>query len=498
MKGAKGPASLLLVAIFFLLLSTNDVNASEWIPLAGAVHVHTSEFSSGDHTLNELAGMALEKGVEVIVLNDHDKIAMSYGIPPFQNILSMTVSRNSVLKQGARKYLEAVNEADAANPDVLLIPGLESAPFYYWSGSLRSGGITANDWRKHIHIIGLSNPDDIEGLPILRNGLSGRYFFPLLPGLLIFSGVILLSLVLISWSGFYRTTGKVFLVLGILGALDAHPFKSSLYDPYHGEQGAAPYQELIDYVEAHGGMTFWAHPEAHYGANETLFQKKVAGFSLPRVYMNTGVHPGDLIQTDGYTGFESLYGDTIHATDAGREWDRVLIQYCNGERKKPAWGLCGIDFHKQGQNSWSELDRGQTVFWVREKTRSAVLEAMRNGRMYAVFQGGEPKMHLDLFSVSTRTGDEKAVSGETIESKGELLNIQIVVSLDDAASVQVQVEIIDSGKILATIEGETPLKIKKNFMPSRRKGYVRAMIKSKQYRIVTNPIFYNGPKFIKH
>ncbi|MEK6775499.1 MAG: hypothetical protein AABY87_01300 [bacterium] len=483
-----------LCAVLWIITPCRAAHAESWIPLTGAVHVHSSEFSSGDHTLSDLVEMGRKGGLDVIVLTDHDNIALSYGVPPFRHLLSMTFSRNSVLKQGARKYLEAVNKIDAENKDMILIPGIESAPFYYWTGSIWKGDLTVHGLRKHIHVIGLTRPEDIERLPILENGFSTHYVMQLLPRFLFFTGIILLSLVLITWKGIFKTAGRIFLVLGILGAWDAHPFKSSLFDPYHGDQGTGPFQEVIDYADSHGGMTFWAHPEANYGASEAAPDKKIAGFKLPKVFMVTEKHPSDLIRTNGYTGFESLYGDTIHATEPGREWDQVLIRYCDGVREKPAWGFCGLDFHKQGQNSWSYLDRGETIFWVREKTREQVLDAMRNGRMYAVYQGGTARIRLDDFSMASQNHEDgAAMSGGTVEARGDPMSLHIVVSLSDAASVPVRIEIIDSGNALYTLEGMTPLNITQDIPATRAKGYIRVVVRADKYKIVTNPIFYKDP-----
>ncbi len=474
---------------FFLFYSSGTAGAGPWIPLSGAVHVHSREFSSGDHSIGELIDMARKRDVDVIVLTDHDRISMSYGFPPFRNLFSVTRSRNSVLKRGAKLYLETVNRIDAETPDVLLIPALESSPFYYWSGSFWKGTLTAHDWRKHIHLVGLTDPDVIEHLPLPGNGFSTRCFSPLLPRFLVFIGGVLLSLTLILQGGFLRKAGRVFLVLGILGAMDSHPFKSSRFDPFHGDRGAAPYQEMIDYVNAHGGMTFWAHPEARYGDREVVRPRTIAGIHLPGIRMRTGVHPEDLLRTRRYTGFEALYGDTIHATDPGHEWDRELLEYCNGTRDHPAWGLCGIDFHREGQNSWSELDRGQTVFWARERSRAAVLAAMRSGRMYAVYQGGGAKLRLDTFNLASGNG-EPAVSGEEVSARGKTLHLRLSLALSDRSRVPLEVTLIDSGRVVDRLVGSTPFLLDREMEPGRSFGYFRVDVRAKRYRLLSNPIFY--------
>lgn len=482
----------LSVGVFLLifLLSCSSGYAGEWISLTGVVHVHTSEFSSGDHTLDELVDLARQRKVDVIVLTDHDRIAMSYGLPPFPHLFSLTRSRKSVLKEGAAKYLARVDAVDRSDPEVILIPGLESAPFYYWSGSLRSGELTAHNWRKHLQIIGLSDPEVIENLPILDNGFSTENLRALLPRFMIYLGLLLISVVLIFWKGIFRTLGKGLLILAVIGAFDAQPFRSSPFDPFHGDQGEAPYQKLIDYVQEHGGMTFWAHPEANYGERGAVFRKKIAGVSLPTVRMHTGKHPLDLVQTYGYTGFEALYGDTIHVTEPGKEWDRVLMQYCEGKRENSPWGLCGLDFHRQGQNAWSDFQRGQTIFLVKEKSRKAILDALRNGRMYSVYQADSARIRLDQFSITGGDGKKIAVSGETISSSGHPLIVKVVVSLQGEAPVSLQADLIDSGRVIRSIEGKPPLQFEYEFFPLQKKGYIRLDVHARKYRILSNPIFY--------
>ena len=483
---------VLLGVLAVTFMTCPNVHAADWMPLVGAFHVHSSQFSSGSHGIEELGRMARDRAVDVIVLTDHDQVSLSYGLPPFPNLFSWTVSRKSVLKEGAQNYLDAVNRADDADPDVILIPGLETAPFYYWEGGLRQGKLTAHDWRKHIHVIGLDSAEDIENLPTLRRGFSTRYFFRLLPPFSIFMGVSLLSVVMIFWGGPVGLAGKILLIAAVLGAIDAHPFRLSPFDPFHGPRGGEPYQELIDYVDQKGGMTFWAHLEARYGEREILPFKEAAGIALPQLEMETGVHPVSLLHTEGYTGFESLYGDTFHATDPGKEWDRALLQYVEGIRKRPAWGLCGLDFHEEGMTSWSRLDRGQTVFLVSEKTRAAVLDAMRHGRMYAVYQGGAGKLWLEEFRLSSPVSGESRVSGETLDTRGEPMAIKTAVALTGGPGVPIRVDLIDSGKVLTTIEGETPLNVERSFFPARSQGYIRLEISSPNHRLISNPIFYKN------
>ncbi len=487
----RGPVALLCAALLvFLAVVPIQAQKTPWIPVTGAVHLHTSQFSSGAHTLEELVELARAGGVEALVLTDHDQIAMSYGLPPFRHLFSLTLSRNAVLKQGAREYLETVDSVARANPEMVLVPGVESAPFYYWSGSLRKGSLTARNWRKHIHVIGLDDPEILENLPVVSNGLGIHLVRSLLPRFALFVALLVVSGLLLVRGGGWRWPGRICLLVAVLGLFDAQPFRRSPFDPFHGDQGAAPYQALIDYVDRHGGMTFWAHPEANYGAKGEVFRKSVAGFSLPPVGMQTERHPGDLLLTDGYTGFEALYGDTIHVTDPGKEWDRALLAYTEGARKTAPWGLCGIDFHKLAQNSWSYFERGQTVFLVGEKSRDGVLDAMRRGRMYAVYQGGAGRLRLETFALASAGGDKRAISGELIDAGAGPLRLRAQITCTASQSVVLHVQLIDSGHVVKRLEGEAPLQIDEDFTGRLSRGFIRLDARADAYRLLSNPIFY--------
>jgi len=114
--------------------------------------------------------------------------------------------------------------------------------------------------------------------------------------------------------------------------VDQHPFKSSRFDPYHGDMGQAPFQVAIDYARSRGGLVYWAHPESNYSNK---------GVQMGPVKLMTAHYPEALIETDNYTGFAALYGDNITATKAGMQWDRALVQYCSGDRADPVWGIAG-------------------------------------------------------------------------------------------------------------------------------------------------------------
>jgi len=111
-------------------------------------------------------------------------------------------------------------------------------------------GLTAHDYRKELLLIGLQRPEDYRGLPLLHNGLSTRYTKCMLPQSLIFLSGLFLSAYLVTHKGIMRVLGGIIIILSIGLLVNHHPFQSSRFDPYHGDQGIKPFQELIDYVQA--------------------------------------------------------------------------------------------------------------------------------------------------------------------------------------------------------------------------------------------------------
>ena len=69
---------ILSALLLFLFLQTDTTSAQEISQLPGVIHIHTT-FSSGHYSIEQLVSMAREKGLEVLVLTDHDLVAMEYG-----------------------------------------------------------------------------------------------------------------------------------------------------------------------------------------------------------------------------------------------------------------------------------------------------------------------------------------------------------------------------------------------------------------------------------
>jgi hypothetical protein len=468
-----------IAAVFLaLFLCSKTVIAREFFQLNGVMHVH-STYSSGRYSIEELVGKAVEKHLEVLVLTDHDLVAMEYGIFPFRNLIKKREERKSVLQAGPQMYLSEIQRLNNQQHSVLIIPGVQSSPFYYWKGSPFGKGLSAHNYRKELLLIGLSSPDDYYQLPLLHGGFSTRYVKDFLPRFMVFFAVFILSIYHISQKGKIRLCGFVIALLSIVLMVNHHPFKSSRFDAYHGEQGIAPYQEVIDYVKFRGGLVFWAHPESSYSK---------AGVQLGPIKMVTQHYPADLVASKNYTGFAAIYGDSTSMTKEGKHWDRFLIDYCNGHRGHPVWAIAGSDFHEEQKGI--DLDTFQTTFLVKDKRHQDVMHALARGRMYAVRKSEDMRLSLDQFQIEDKSTGNTVIMGEEMIARGTPV-VEGRLSASDGGRHAVTVSIIRGGKQAWSFEGQTPLDF--HLLDQNQwsgKTFYSLDVKGKAGRhLLSNPIF---------
>ncbi|MDY6989132.1 MAG: hypothetical protein SWQ30_13865 [Thermodesulfobacteriota bacterium] len=459
-----------------ILLAPHWVRAAEYLQVEGIVDLKTT-YGDGELDLESLVKLGKERGLDVLFVNDHDRSAMEYGLFPFRNILKKRVELRSINKAGAQDYLDGIKMIQEKYPAMIIIAGSESSPFYFWTGSYFTKDLTAHSQDRAVLNIGLEEPEDYENLPILHNGFSVRYFKDSLPLMLLWAIPLVLGILLLKWRGLARITGVIITALSIVFVMNTAPFRSSPFDQYHGDQGIAPYQHLIDYVNSKGGLTFWNYPETRSGTRK-----------VGPVFFNTPPYPEVLIQSKGYTGFAALYGDTITVTEPGGIWDEVLLQYCRGERARPVWGISTAHFHKDG-GAGETLGNFPTVFLVREKTKEEILFAMRRGRMYACRGKYPQRMVLNDFSVYSSILGTKATSGEEIVLK-ENPRIHISLSQKEPSERPVTVRLMRSGELIETLKGPLPMEVdfEDEYFNPGQKIYYRIDARGSG-KLVSNPIF---------
>ncbi len=468
----------LTAAIFciFALLNCGYVWAVEKVAL---IHLH-SDFSTGSDTIAGVSEKARQSGAEVMFMTDHDVIGVEYGIPPFRNIFKKGYELQSVTERGASAYLRECGKLSDEDNGITVIPGTESTAHYFWTGSFFNGNLTANNWQKHILILGYHNADEIDNLPVIHNGFSSRYFTAFLPRALIFAAALFFSFLLYGRGGrvikiFSATTA----VLSLLFIINYNPFKSARFSQYDTNAGTAPYQELIDYANENNLVTIWAHPESYR-------EKEIEG-----VKMITPGYADDLLNTDGYTAFEGLYRDTSEMINPGRQWDILLNEFLDGMRSAPVWTVGGIDYHGDEGEDIGEVE---TALLIDSSTRENALDALRRGRCYARRKSASADIVIEAFSLKDGTSDNRARSGENISIEGEA-QLKIKLAEKSGKKIDCRLKIVKSGDLFTEKDISLPCEEIFPFaIKDGEKGYFRIMVESDDGgRALSNPVFFNAP-----
>jgi len=475
-------------------------SSSPWRPVIAAVHVH-SNLSTGNDSLDELAVQAQAAGIDAIFLTDNFLLRYEYGLFPLRGLIQRTIELPSIMQVGMGRYLTQIREAGARHPGVMLIPGVEVVPQYYWTGSVFKKNLTMHDSQKNILVMGLPTREDYAQLPVAGNRAAYEYGW---------MTAVWLSPVLLAIPAFwlfshpvYKKVGAgwtlmtvrsrrmvpivVLLTLAGLLLVNNYPFGTPLYDLYQDGNGLRPYQSLIDYVRERGGLTFWSMPEVKDFTRYTFGRLGV-------VTIETDPYPEALLQTSGFTGFGAVYQHFITVTDPGGLWDAVLNEYTTGRRAHPPWGLGEVAYHAAG-SAGTYLYSVETVLWVKEQTPAALLDAMAKGRMYALVRAKEYGLVLSDFSLLSSATDEPVISGETLRTtaSGDV-RIHVAVTATDGSSRSVPVQVIRSGRVMASLTEKTPFNVEyHDVAPAAGETvYYRLLIGSPGNRIVSNPIFVRG------
>ena len=301
-----------------------------------------------------------------------------------------------------RRFSRAVQAANQKQRDVLIIPGVETVPHYYWTGNLLGGTLTMHNAQKNILALGLYRAEDYRGLPVVGNDGSARWglgsLWLLSPLLLAICGIWLLRVKrrrVIRLRHFRVAEerrligpGVLCLAAGLLLLANNYPFRPSGVSPYDAAAGLTPHQNVIDFVAARGGVSVWSLPEARDHQVVT-----VAGL---RATIRTEPYPSDLLRTDRFTAFGGIYEDTTTFTEPGQGWDQLLLEFLHGRRIAPAWAVGEAAYHFEGQ-AGKRFGDIQTVVLAERKDARGVLEGLRAGRAYALLRTPEEGLVLDRF-----------------------------------------------------------------------------------------------------
>lgn len=432
--------------------------AVERVP--AVLHVH-SDLTTGDFPLEELVSAAERQGIEALLLAENYLLRIEYGLPPFRALTRVAWEEPSVLAGGVDRYLARVAQARRLHPRVLILPGVEVLPHYYWMREPLGLDLTLHDIQKNLLVFGVTDAGRLASLPAAGNRRVGPYAWQavldLAPGLLVPVGLGVLAIrrarrrrigpaiVVVRTRRWFA--GLLLVTIGATALVRGWPFREDPYPPW-ASAGLAPHQKLIDHVERLGGAAVWSFPEAPDAGERR--------FGPVRVTWRTDPHPDDLLKTFRYTAFGALYEQPTRVTDPGGVWDRLLAQYAAGERSRPAWALGESGFHDV--SAGKRLGTVQTVFLVAERTEAGVLEALRRGRLYALTRTAQVGLALSELTVGAPGG--VAGPGDTLRAAaGDPITLRVAIDATDGAAEPVRVTLVRNGAAVEAWAGQTPFQV---------------------------------------
>jgi hypothetical protein len=477
-----------LAVLALLLLGATPASALERI--RGVLHVH-SELTTGDFTLEELVGLADRQGIGVLLLSENYRLRVTYGLAPFRALTRVTREERSVGDAPAR-YLSRVADVQQRLPHVLLVPGVEAMPHYYWTGSPLTLDLTVHNLQKNILVFGVRDPAALATLPVPGSGQGGGYTLEsiadALPVALLVPGLMLLArrrpvrrrlgrgAVIVVRRRAWGLGGALCLV-ALIALVRGWPFVTDRH-PTWRDAGVAPYQAFIDRVAELGGITVWSFPEARDVGEQRYGPLRVGWLTEP--------YADDLLRTFRYTAFGAVYEDTSTFERPGGGWDRVLAEYARGERSRPAWAMAESGFH--GLTAGKQVGPLQTVFLVEERSEAGVLDALRRGRMYAVQRTRE--VGFDLTHFAARAGGVVVGAGETLRAPaGTPIELVVAVEASDGRPHDTRLAVVRNGVVLIHERGATPLRVVHRETSDGTPLVLRVEARGSQQRLLSNPIF---------
>ena len=463
--------------VFWLVLAFPSSSFAIYIQLDTIADVKTN-FSEGCASIKDIGNQSERLGIDAVIFGDYARNSIEFGAKPFERIFKNATEGPSVLGRGASGFISEVNDNDRQIKETILIPGVETIPFYFWSGSNYDKNLTAHNWDKHLMVIGLPTAQEYEQLPLQNSNLSSKYTDSLLKHF-----AILVFLFMVSVGPVYKGYARIFtvplMVLLLLLTINNHPFRSSPFDAYHGDQGMQPYQNMIDYANSNGAMVFWNHMEPISSI------RKHGTTSLA-----TAPYPDDLLKTKNYTGFQVVGDHPIQQAEAGQQWDQVLMEYLQGQREQPVWGYGGNNYLCEEQNG-DRLGSVRTIVLVREKNRDTLLDAIRKGRMYSVRQVDDNRLSLDEFLVEDQKTGQQATLGQELTST-DFPAVKIKLRSIKGGNKTARIQVIRNGILVKQENVSLPYELTWRDVGNDQEGRayyrIKASVNSMDH-LVSNPIF---------
>jgi hypothetical protein len=483
------------LALALLALGAMPATAQQAPPAAplqalpAVVHVH-STLSTGAYELDELAVIAEREGIGALLLSENYLLRIEYGLPPFRALTRVVYQETSVLGR-LDDYVARVAQMRRRFPGLVIVPGVEVMPHYHWSGTPLALELRLHDTQKNLLVFGLT-PEALGRLPVTGNPgarrLTARSLVEALPALLVVPGLVVLArprvrrvrlgVAVVKVRQRRWLLGGALLAIGVATIVRGWPFTIDRYPPWT-DYGLDPHQAVIDAVESAGGAVVWSFPEA-----PDVGERKLGPV---RVHWRTAPYPDDLLRTSGYTAFGGVYEQPTQFARPGGGWDRLLGQYASGERSRPAWAVGESGFH--AMRAGKRVGPVQTVFFVRERSEAAVLDALKRGRMYAVRRSGGTRLSVKEMGVFGPNGS--AGMGDTLKAAAATpIEVRATVEAAGDTAQPVRVTLVKDGVVAATWVAPAPLSVvHRDTAEARRTVYrLEARVSTADY-LLANPVF---------
>ncbi len=490
--------------IFTILLITTSLllGNQQYIRLKTGIHFD-SNVSGGRYSLEELSYIIGKSDLDVAIITDHDNMEVSLGSQFFKNAFQYKIKRNSVAKYGVKNYFNKINELNSFYTNVEIIPGIEAVPYYSWEGTVLDKNLSLNNWHRHLLVFGMENIEDYKNLPSIKTGYSTLtkgdntlqyfknhfYYY-------IFILMNFLFLILLIATSFKRRRHKrkrlpLFRILcfsiSLFFCIIEFPYLRSTVSQYHSESNQEAFQELIDYVNNKNGLVFWAHPEAEYNENLNLN----IPYLQPEIKIATQKYSHLVYAVKNSTGFAGFWeGMKVLGKPSGL-WDLALSEYCDGIRKKPMYVIGELDFEET--NNFKLINETNTFIFAKNRTKQAIFDALKNGRMYTTRNFLGDKLVIDDFRVYNLQDESSAFMGETLKINNTPVAINLKISLLENIKPQsftlyrntipIKEFIVDSNIDEWYVD--------KN-IPESGIFYYKLYSSGKWITLVTNPIFVNN------
>ena len=422
--------------------------------------------------IEDLQLAAALEGVDAILFTEHLLAEWEWSPPLLRAFWRFRTSRPSVSRLGIERYFQTIDALDARVPALTLIGGVEVAPYYRWTGSPLTGSLVMHDWQRNLMVAGLSEPADYEDLPVL--GLH-RDLTATLGGWLWLLILVVIAVATLTALNHLRWRLTVVGGAGLALMLWSGPPPSTPWSPYGPDPGAAPWQAVIDSVQALEGLVLWT-------GVESADDRREAG-----VHILTPEHPEMLLATRGWDGFGALYPEGLRAYRPGMWWDRALQRHVQSGQGHPPWGWGENVLHYPSQLKIKGLTQVETVLLAPDRSRQELLDALREGRGYALWSTQEGvRMVMETFRV--RSGDAAATHGGSLPGSGPV-EVRVSWYWDGEGDRPVTMRLIGDGEVVAERDGLAPGTEIFRLPERARPSYVRVELKARDHILLGNPVF---------